>query len=29
MDQGDNQMPLMPIDFDMGWSLFNNDWDFT
>jgi hypothetical protein len=27
MDQGDSQMPPLPIDFDIDWSLFDNDWN--
>jgi len=27
MDQGNNQVPLLPIDFDPDWSLLDNDWD--
>jgi hypothetical protein len=27
MDQGDIHMPLLPIDFDNDWSLFDENWD--
>jgi hypothetical protein len=28
MNQGDNQMPLLPVDFDIDWSLWEDDWAF-
>ena len=28
MDQGDFQMPLLPVDFDIDWSLWEDDWSF-